>query len=489
MKENYYTILQIPFDASPEEVRTAFREKARQFHPDVNKEEDAEEKFILIQKAFRILSDERERAIYNQTLPASFTIPAITIQQMYSRSALMYSDNPQVLYAMMKVEPQRNERIDTNPPLNICLAVDCSTSMQGALLETIKSTAIEIVRQTRPQDIFSMVAFSDRAEVVIPAMPITNRSHVETSIRMLRAGGATEIYQGLEAAYREIQRNRSSKTVSHIILVTDGRTYGDEAPCIRLAEQAGMQQIGISGLGIGAQWNDYFLDRLASKSGGSTMFVSHPRDVETFLREKVNHLGMSFANQLRYEFMLAEGVQLRYAFRIHPEPAPLEITSPINLGNLGRNEPLEFILDFYIPPLSNQSNELTVGTGRLYYELPSQQDSTKSSLLNIHRPVAPTTDGLSPPNSIIQAMSGLTLYRIQERARQAVQDGQVKEASRMLQNVATHLFAKGEMKLARTVIDEAENLQLKKSFSDDGDKRIKYGTRALLLPENMEKPL
>ena len=121
--------------------------------------------------------------------------------------------------------------------------------------------------------------------------------------------------------------------------------------------------------------------------------------------------------------------------------------------------------------------------------MPSRQDSTQSSLLALHRPVAPSTDGLSPPQAIIQAMSGLTLYRIQERARQAAQDGQVKEASRMLQNVATHLFAKGEMKLARTVINEAENLQVKNSFSDDGDKRIKYGTRALLLPANMERLL
>jgi Ca-activated chloride channel family protein len=489
VKEHYYKILGVPFDASPDEVRTAFREKARQLHPDHNKDKNAEENFMLIQKAYSVLSNEAERVLYDQSLPASFTILPVVAQTLYSRSALPYNKDAQVLYALVKIMPQQKEQVDSNPPLNICMAVDISVSMQGALLETIKSTSIEIVRQMRPQDYFSMIAFNDRAEVVIPAMPISNRGHVETSIRMLRASGGTEIYRGLEAAYNEIQRNRSPKTVSHIILITDGRTYGDEAECLRLAEQAGLQQIGISGLGIGSQWNDIFLDRLASKSGGSTMFVSHPRDVDAFLREKVNHLGMSYANQMRFDFELAEGVELRYAFRINPEPAPLEITSPIHLGNLSRNEPVEFILDLYIPPLSERFSEINLIKGRVYFELPGRQESTQSVRLTLNRPVAPNTDGLSPPQAIIQAMSTLTLYRIQERARLAVQNGQVKEATRLLQNVATHLFSQGEISLARTVINEAENIQEKKKFSEDGDKRIKYGTRALLLPASMEKIL
>lgn len=487
MKDNYYAILGIPLDATLEEVRSAFREKALLYHPDVNKSADAKDLFILIEKAFRTLSDEQERHRYDQQLPPSFTVSPVTVTSMYSRSALQFSDSPQVLYTMVKVAAQENEQVATNPPLNICMAVDCSSSMQGPLLETIKSTAIELVRQMRPQDIFSFVAFSDRAEVVIPAMPITNRSHIETSIRMLRASGGTEIYQGLEAAYKEIQRNRGPQMISHIILITDGRTYGDEGPCLRLAEQAGLQQIGISGLGIGSHWNDNFLDRLASKSGGSTMFVSHPKDVETFLRDKVNQLGLSYANNLNYYFELAEGVELRYAFRIRPEPASLEITSPIRLGNLTRNEPVEFILDFYIPPINTSYKELTVAKGRLFFGISNLNEDTLSNKIDLHRAAAPNTDGLSPPQAIIQAMSSLTLYRIQERAREAVHNGKVKEATRLLQNVATHLFARGETTLARTVISEAENLFEKSNFSEDGEKRIKYGTRALLLPASMER--
>ena len=50
-----------------------------------------------------------------------------------------------------------------------------------------------------------------------------------------------------------------------------------------------------------------------------------------------------------------------------------------------------------------------------------------------------------------------------------------------LQYLATHLLAEGDRELAHTVLVEAEHIQQSHRFSQEGDKRIKYGTRALLL--------
>ena len=88
-----------------------------------------------------------------------------------------------------------------------------------------------------------------------------------------------------------------------------------------------------------------------------------------------------------------------------------------------------------------------------------------------------------PPISIIQAISKLTLYRIQEKARAEVAAGQFDKASSHLQNLATHLLAQGERNLAHTIMLEVEHVEQKKSFSENGEKQIKYGTRALSLPE------
>jgi Ca-activated chloride channel homolog len=47
--------------------------------------------------------------------------------------------------------------------------------------------------------------------------------------------------------------------------------------------------------------------------------------------------------------------------------------------------------------------------------------------------------------------------------------------------LATHLLAVGDRELAHTVLVETEHIQQSHRFSQEGDKRIKYGTRALLL--------
>jgi molecular chaperone DnaJ len=63
---DYYEILGVPRDASAEDIKTAFRKLARQYHPDVSKEADAEEKFKEINEAYGVLSDPEKRRRYDQ---------------------------------------------------------------------------------------------------------------------------------------------------------------------------------------------------------------------------------------------------------------------------------------------------------------------------------------------------------------------------------------------------------------------------------------
>ena len=54
---NYYKILDVDTNASPEQIKKAYRKMAMKYHPDRNKNDDAEERFKEIGKAYQILSD------------------------------------------------------------------------------------------------------------------------------------------------------------------------------------------------------------------------------------------------------------------------------------------------------------------------------------------------------------------------------------------------------------------------------------------------
>jgi len=65
-KRDYYEILGLEKTANQEKIKSAFRTLARKYHPDVNKEPDAEERFKEINEAYMILSDEEKRSVYDR---------------------------------------------------------------------------------------------------------------------------------------------------------------------------------------------------------------------------------------------------------------------------------------------------------------------------------------------------------------------------------------------------------------------------------------
>jgi molecular chaperone DnaJ len=66
MPADYYEILGIPRDASKEDIKRAYRRLARKYHPDVNKEQGAEERFKEINRAYEILAEPESRARYDR---------------------------------------------------------------------------------------------------------------------------------------------------------------------------------------------------------------------------------------------------------------------------------------------------------------------------------------------------------------------------------------------------------------------------------------
>eukprot|EP00210_Caulerpa_lentillifera_P005719 g5469.t1 len=65
-EKDYYRILEVDASVSPVELKTAFRKLALKWHPDVNKDVEAEEKFVKIRKAYDVLSDPKSRSLYDR---------------------------------------------------------------------------------------------------------------------------------------------------------------------------------------------------------------------------------------------------------------------------------------------------------------------------------------------------------------------------------------------------------------------------------------
>jgi Ca-activated chloride channel family protein len=487
IEQEYYAILGVPPTATDEEIKRAYRALARRYHPDSRAEDAPATRFHEIQAAYAVLSDPHRRRAYDRRRAerGSSEESALSWEILLSQSQLYSLHEEQVLYLLIEIRPAaaaRGKRL----PLNLCLVIDRSTSMQGARLEHVKEAAHQIIDGLEDDDALAVVTFSDWADIILPSQLGFNRAYAKSKISTVMASGGTEILQGLQAGLAEIDKRHSNQVTSHLILLTDGQTYGDEEDCTAEARLAGARRIGITAMGIGEDWNDALLDEIAAQSGGTSAYIATPSQVRTLLQQKVRGLGSMFAQALTLEVRCAGGVQVESVFRTLPYLERLAPTDDvINLGALQADIPLTVALEVSVaqkPPGEHRLLQLEL-TGDIP-ALGRQRDKLQRDVRCTFTSIEPTPEPVPP--AILSALSKATIYRMQERAWDALDRGDVRLATRQLEMIATRLFDLGETQLARAAMLEAGRIAQSGTPTAKGRKDLKYGTRSLTIASRRE---
>ena len=478
---DYYRKLNIPPHASEAEIRRAYRRAAKRAHPDINQQEGATELFLEIQEAFKVLSNPEQREAYDQGRDTiDPTEVPVVIGTQFSREGIYLIDEPQIIYAILNLETSdKLERVE-KLPLNMAIVLDNSTSMDGARLNILKSATKDILRDLNTEDVISVVTFNDRANVVFPSQQKTHNPTIESKVNALYAEGGTEIFQGLEAGYEQIEKNIRGDYVSHLLLITDGHTYGDEERCQQLAKEAANRGVVISALGIGSEWNDQFIDQLASRTGGQSLYIKELEQVKPFFRNNIKNMQQAFAKQLELTMTTGHGVDILSTFRLLPDANPLTSKEKVPLGVLNQDQPHRVLFEFLVEPLPSHIDRVLLAEGMFSMK-------KKSGFLDIpytlERPSIPEDHPVDPPpETIFNAISHLTLYRLQEKAKQDLAEGKPDRAYNRMINLASHLMSRQQRKLAKIAMKEADHIKAHHTFSPEGKKQIKYGTRRLMLP-------
>ncbi|MFQ5922322.1 MAG: DnaJ domain-containing protein [Anaerolineales bacterium] len=481
---DYYAILGVPRNASEEDIRRAYREAALRLHPDKNEGPEATELFLQVNRAYELLSDADQRAAHDQELMefeaemiAKASFRAKVIQ---SRTKLLQLDEPQVHYLLIDIEPSQ-DLPEMRPPINLAIVIDRSTSMRGQRLDRLRTATLKIMNGLNESDSTSIIAFSDRAELIVSPDQARNLAVARARLSQLQAGGGTEIAQGLRMGLGEIHRHFSREGINHLILLTDGRTYGDDRECIQMADASAEQGIIIHGVGIGSDWSDRLLDDLASRTGGGVAFLDTPEAIVGVMEDIFEKLGRTVASRLRLDGSVAQQVDLRSTFRLLPEPMPMGDSLPVTLGNLPREGIVRVLLEIVIHPIGKIS-ELTLAHFTIDGDILGKGDQSVPLPLEIRIPVSNEPDTDPPSEEITAALSQISLYRMQEKARHEAELGQSAQAARRLENLATQLLASGERELAKSALSEADRLAHSRRLSSEGEKVLKYGTRALMIP-------
>lgn len=491
-ERDYYAILGIPADAGERTIKQAYRQLARRYHPDTSTEEAAAERFREVQEAYELLIDAKQRAAYDHwRRQQGIDRPApLILRVIPSQARLPCLGESVALYLL--IELVASDEVECRRlPLNLGIILDRSTSMKGIRLQQVKKAARYIVDQMGPDDILSLVAFSDRAQVVLSGRPGMDKALARSAISGIRSGGGTEILQGLQLGLQEVERWHTGDPlaqISHLILLTDGQTYGDEQECIEIAKLAGEQHVPITTMGIGSDWNDSLLDQMSNISGapGASIYIDSSAQIAQAFHDRIHSLGSLFAYDLTLSIHLTDSVTLQDAYRVAPQIGKLEfVDNRVFLGPLEKRYPQAVVLELLVASQAPGKHRLLQVDVEGMVPAVGRQPVRVRQVLDV---IFETELERRPqiPADIVSAMGKLTIFKMQERAMADIEVGKIESAVNRLKNMSTRLLNLGEVELAQAALLEAGRLSHAGDLSAAGRKQIRYGTRRLtILPKEV----
>jgi Ca-activated chloride channel homolog len=248
-------------------------------------------------------------------------------------------------------------------PMNLCLVIDRSGSMEGPPLDYVKQACNYVVDMLGPDDVLSIVTFEETVDVLMPPQRVTNKQPVKDGIQRIMPGNTTNLFDGLMLGSQQVMQVMDGGRATRMIVLTDGDPTAGIRDFPTLVNQAGeMRQKGITCtfLGFGPDYNEELLASMAKRAGGNYYYIPRPEMIPEIFRSELDKLMTGVARNVRLEIKMARWVNLR-----SPQPGPNNELSLV-LEDMERGSSIQQVFDFEFP--NHPLGHYRVAGGRLTYD-------------------------------------------------------------------------------------------------------------------------
>jgi Ca-activated chloride channel homolog len=353
-------------------------------------------------------------------------------------------------------------------PLNLGVVIDRSGSMYDERrLEFVVEAVKFLADNLNDQDKISIVAFADKAKVLITPEAARDKAAVKREIDdidLLEIGGGTQMALGMRAAIDEVKKNLSPDRLNRVLVLTDGQTY-EETACIDLVEK-NRGEISFSTMGVGVEFNEKLLQRLAQDSNGKYHFIGDPAEIPGIFEDELEGLRAVTVRNGRIEVTLSQGVQVREAFRASPEiyvlGTPLvgdDRKIGYEIGDLQAGVPGSVLLTLVLPP--RKPGQVRILQSNFHYEMPGGAENTVSCDLTVDYTLDRTLTS-KRNGRVMNLVDQVSIAKLQAKAEEELKAGNVDRATRLLGNALQGTQRMGNVKATQALsglIDQIKKTQ------------------------------
>ena len=420
----------------------------------------------------------------------------LTFEALASREHVLSSAENFVLYVLLEAIAGGHAGGvgGARLPLNLGVVLDRSGSMYDERrLEFVIEAVKFLVDNLAPEDQVAIVAFADKAHVIAAGDGLRDKASVKRAIDdidLLEIGGGTQMALGMRAAIDEVKKNLSAERLNRVLVLTDGQTY-EEMACVDLVNQ-NRGQMSFSAMGVGVEFNEKLLMRIAQDSGGKYHFIGDSSEVPGIFEDELQGLRAVSVRNGRIDLTFSHGVQVREAFRASPEIYSLgeplvgeDRKISYAVGDLEAGVPASVLLTLVLPP--RKPGLVRIAQASLHYELPGGGENVAHADVTVDytldRALASRANG-----RVMNLVDQVSIAKLQAKAEEELKLGNVDRATRLLGNALQGTQRLGNVKATQALAGLMDQIKKTQTLQTKAAKTTLLQAQAVVRKTQMLDP-
>lgn len=309
-------------------------------------------------------------------------------------------------YLLVNFQAPAGRTTSERLPVNIALVLDRSGSMDGEKFELVRVAAKRALQMLNPDDRFSIVVFDDRIAVLVESTPADPEAvqRAEALLAETNARNSTDLFTGWMKGCEQIAATTGEATIAKCLLLTDGLAnvgVTDPREIAQHADRLRELNVRTSTFGVGADFDERLLDRMAKAGGGHFYFIESARQIPELLGSELGETLEIVARDVRIELDLDSGVR---AEMLSDYASVARKPNAWRLGDLVSEQQVSILIELTFPAgmsgeekkvvvrlISSDRGELTKADGEMSWTFAGHAENDKQSRdVEVDRMVAQT---------------------------------------------------------------------------------------------------
>ncbi len=294
--------------------------------------------------------------------------PLVISGKLTQHKILQGSDGRVNLALTLHSEDEADTASGTFNHVDMVVVLDRSGSMKGRKINDARRALLKLLNRLSPRDRFALVAYADgvRQFSGLHAVTEAHRQEMASVIQQIRPGGGTNLGAGLQAGVDLLVSAGPTEKSGKVILISDGlanRGIREPNRLGRIAKTARGNEFAVSTVGVGIDFNEVLMTRIADQGAGNYYYLENPAAFADVFQKEFYASRSAAITGLSVHVPLESGMSL-----VHASGYPIAHESRHAVfypGNLRAGQTRKIFLTFRVP--SQRTGDFEIGRIQFRY--------------------------------------------------------------------------------------------------------------------------